>query len=223
MKSMRVFTVVSSLLLVAGFGLARVSAQQPQPRPQLKAPTVEVKSTIDNLMAAFEGESNAHAKYLAFAKKAEEEGYMPVASLFRAAARAEQIHANTHADLIKKLGGTPKAEIKPIDVKSTRENLQVAIEGESYERDVMYPAFMTKAKAERSVDAVKAFNFAMTAEGEHAKLYTQALTQLDSATWKSTEKKPFFVCKVCGYTVTKLDFEKCVSCFSPKEEYETIQ
>ena len=70
-------------------------------------PAVASAKTVENLQTAFDGESNANAKYLAFAKKADEEGYLMVASLFRAAARAEEIHKNNHADVIKKMGAEP--------------------------------------------------------------------------------------------------------------------
>lgn len=105
--------------------------------------------TLDNLQAAFNGESNARARYLAFAAKAGEEGYGPVASLFRAAARAEQIHAANHAEVIRALGAEPVAVIDVPEVKSTALNLEAAIAGETYERDVMYPAFLEQARQER--------------------------------------------------------------------------
>src|ERR1022692_820022 len=101
--------------------------------------------TIQNLLAAFEGESNAHAKYTAFAAKAEGDGLHGAASLFRAAARAEQIHATNHARVIKQLGGEAKCEIHPVEVKSTLENLKTALSGENYEIETMYPAFLAEA------------------------------------------------------------------------------
>lgn len=91
-------------------------------------------TTLENMQAAFNGESNAHARYLAFAAQADKEEYGEVASLFRAAARAEEIHASNHAEVIKGMGATPIARIDAPDVKSTRENLEAAIKGESYER-----------------------------------------------------------------------------------------
>lgn len=186
---------------------------------QEKTPVVE-KSTLENLTEAFQGESNAHARYMAFAKKAEEEGYMPVASLFRAAGRAEEIHAASHAKVVTALGGKAEPKLEKIEVKSTKENLEAAIKGESYERDTMYPGFVKKAKADKNADAIRTLNFALTAEGEHARLFTEAKDNLDA--WKGAQKKTFFVCKVCGYTVRTLDFSKCFSCFSPKEEYEEV-
>lgn len=175
--------------------------------------------TLDNLETAFNGESNAHAKYLAFAEKAQAEGYGPVASLFRAAARAEEIHAANHAEVIKKMGGTPTAKVETPEVKTTKENLEAAIKGESYERDVMYPDFLKQARAERNKDAIQTFNYAKTAETEHARLYTEALSKLPTLKGAGVT---YFVCTVCGYTTTKLDFAKCPSCFSPKEKYEKV-
>jgi len=173
--------------------------------------------TLNNLQTAFNGESNAHARYVAFADKADKEGYGEVASLFRAAAKAEEIHAGNHATVIKKMGATPQAKIGTPEVKSTKENLEAAIKGESYERDTMYPEFLKQARAEGNKDAVKTFNQARTAEIEHAKLYTEALGRL--AQLKGTKSKEFAVCPVCGFTSAKVDFAKCPSCFTPKEKF----
>lgn len=177
-------------------------------------------TTLENLMAAFNGESNAHARYLAFARKADEEGYAPVASLFRAAAKAEEIHAATHGEVIKKMGGVPKADIAAPDVKSTRENLSAAIQGESYERDVMYPEFLKVARQDKNKDALRSFGYAKTAEAEHARIYTEALNNLGA--WKGTQKKDFHVCTVCGYTVTEITFDRCPSCYNPVDKYIVV-
>ena len=115
---------------------------------------------------------------------------------FRAAARAEEIHANNHAVVIKKLGGTPEAKIETPDVKTTKENLEAAIKGETYERDTMYPEFLKQARAVRNTDAIQTFNYAKTAEAEHAKLYTAALNNLDKS--KGAKAKTFYVCGVYG-------------------------
>ncbi len=82
--------------------------------------------TENYLQEAFAGESQANRKYLAFARKAEAEGYKQVAKLFRAAAEAETIHAHNH---LKELGG----------IKSTKDNLEAAISGETHEFKSMYP------------------------------------------------------------------------------------
>jgi len=181
-----------------------------------EAPKLTVGTTLENLQAAFNGESNAHARYLAFAKKADEEGYTPVARLFRAAAKAEEIHAGNHKKVIEAMGGTAEATIETPNVKTTKENLAAAIAGESYERDVMYVEFLKVAKADRNRDAARTLNLAKTAEAEHAKLYQDALDNLD--TWKG-DAKTFYVCTVCGYTTTDPSLEKCPSCFSPQEKF----
>jgi rubrerythrin len=174
--------------------------------------------TLENLMAAYNGESNAHAKYVAFATKADQEGYAGVASLFRAAAKAEETHATRHAEVIKKLGGTPKADVKAPEVKTTAENLKAAIDGESYERDKMYPEFIAEARATGNKEALRAFNFAISAEGEHAKLYSEAAGNLQ--TWK--QARTFLVCPECGKTVQTIDFGKCPVCYTPAEMFQKI-
>ncbi len=176
--------------------------------------------TLDNLQAAYNGESNAHAKYLVYAKQADKEGYPEVASLFRAAARAEEIHLTNHAVVIKKLGATPTAKIETPAPKTTKENLEDAVKGESYERDSMYPEFLKQAKADRNTDAIETFNLAKAAEAEHAKLYTAALNNLANSKGKAA--KAYLVCPKCGFTTSEANFAKCPSCFTPKEKFEKV-
>lgn len=178
----------------------------------------EQSTTLENLQAAFNGESNARAKYLVFAAKADEEGYAGVASLYRAAAKAEGIHAENHAEVLRQLGASPKAKIATVKVGSTRENLEAAIAGESYEWDVMYPGMLKRARADRNRAALRSFNFAMTVERDHAAFYRAALAGLDD--WKSP--RDFFVCTVCGETVDKINFKKCPVCFVKADQYITV-
>lgn len=178
--------------------------------------SVQPTQTLNNLQTAFEGESNAEARYLAFATKADGEGYRKVASLFRAAARAEGIHAKNHSDVIRRFGATPTADIKSPVVKSTKENLEEAIKGESYERDTMYPDFLKQARVDGDKEALRTFNLARNAEIEHAKLYGEASNNLEA--WK-IEKQTFYVCPVCGFTTTNLNFEKCPSSYTPRERF----
>jgi rubrerythrin len=174
--------------------------------------------TLVNLQAAYHGESNAHARYLAFAIKADADGYARAASLFRAAAHAEQIHAANHAAVIRRLGATPECRIEAPVVKSTAENLKTAIAGETYERDTMYPEFIQAAQQENNLPAVRTFNFALEAETEHARLFSGALENLEQMKVRTT----FYVCAVCGYTVEKLEFDRCPVCHHPKEKFEVI-
>ncbi len=210
MWNAQVRLICSSLALAVGLG-GSASADVTKPGTGTKS--------LQNLQAAYEGESNAQARYLAFAKKADEEGHGTVAQLFRAAARAEQIHAANHATVIRGLNAIPKADVKAPEVKSTPENLKAAVAGETYERDTMYPDFIKQARLENNRAALQTFTYAKTAEAEHAALYGDALKNLDS--WKGA-KKTFYVCTVCGYTTTNLNFEKCISCFNPKEKYVVV-
>jgi len=179
------------------------------------------KSTLENLQAAFAGESNAKAKYEAFAAKADEESYHSVAALFRAAALSEGIHAKKHAAVITKLGSEPKAAVGKPEVKSTKENLQAALAGESYEQETMYPGFIKQAQGEKNSAAVRTFRGAMQAEIEHAKLYKQALDELDA--WKAAGKA-FMVCNVCGYTAAlNPALKKCPVCSAPQTKFATVR
>ncbi|HEY9659348.1 MAG TPA: rubrerythrin family protein, partial [Allocoleopsis sp.] len=175
--------------------------------------------TLKNLQAAYNGESNAHVMYLAFADKADQEGYKEVASLFRAAAKAEQIHRDNHAHVIQTMGATPQNTITTPEVGTTAENLDKAIKGESYERDSMYPKFIAEAKAENNQAALQTLNYALTAEAQHAKLYTEAKNDLSG--WRA-ETHPFYVCTSSGETVaSESETSSCPSVTSGKT-YESV-
>lgn len=182
------------------------------------APSTISAVTMSNLQAAFNGESNAHARYLTFAQQADEEGYAGAASLFRAAARAEEIHAGNHAAVIKSFGGVPKATLEDPVVKTTRENLAAAIRGETYERDEMYPQFIRQAEAEANTEALRTLTFARAAEAEHAKLYAETLQNLEAM----TESRVFYVCPVCGFTTADADVDFCPTDGTPKERFEQV-
>lgn len=174
--------------------------------------------TIKNLNAAYQGESNAANRYQKFAEAADKEGFPQVAKLFRAASAAEAIHRDTHKQAIKKLGGKVETfQIDEVVVKSTADNLREAIKGESYERDSMYPEFLATAKAEDARVAIRSFQFAVEAETEHAKLYQAALDNLGK-----NPVEDYYVCDVCGMTLTKLPDKKCPSCRKGVENYKKI-
>jgi len=157
-----------------------------------------------NLKEAFAGESQANRRYLAFAKKAEEEGYKQVAKLFRAAAEAETVHAHSH---LRVLGG----------VKSTKENIQEAITGETHEFKQMYPEFLAKAKAEAIKPAEMSFDYANQVEKIHAALYEKALANLGK-----NEAVDYYVCPVCGNTVEGKAPDKCPICNVPGSKFVKV-
>ncbi len=152
--------------------------------------------TSENLMAAFAGESQANRKYTAYARKAEADGYRNAAKLFRAAADAETLHALKEFELAGK-------------IHSTADNLKDAVAGETYEYKTMYPEFIKDAQAEDNKAASIAFNFAMQAEEVHAKLYSEALENLDE-----TEEVFYYLCPVCG-NIERAVPDKCPICGVP--------
>jgi rubrerythrin len=164
--------------------------------------------TIDNLKAAFAGESQASRRYLAFAKKADEEGYPQIAKLFRAAAAAETIHAHNHLRLF--------------GLGSTAENLKTAISGENYEVQSMYPEFISAAEQEMEKKALTSFRWAMEVEKVHAGLYSAALAGLEDQAAK-TAGADYYVCPFCGYTHEGTPPEKCPVCGTPGKKFERIQ
>ncbi|EFK11851.1 rubredoxin [delta proteobacterium NaphS2] len=154
-----------------------------------------MSKTEDNLWEAFAGESQANRKYLAFAKKADNEGYPQAAKLFRAAAEAETVHAHAH---LRTLNG----------VKSTAENLQSAIDGETHEFKEMYPAMIAEAQEEGHKAAERSFSFANDVEKIHAGLYKKALDSLENP----KDVDCYYVCSVCGYTCENEAPDKCPVC-----------
>lgn len=163
-----------------------------------------MSKTDRNLQDAFAGESQANRKYLAFAKKAELEGYGQVAKLFRAAAEAETIHAHNH---LKELGG----------IKSTKDNLLAAISGETYEFQKMYPQMITDATDETAKNALRSFTLANEVEKIHAALYQKALDNLGK-----NVAADYYVCQVCGYTAEGEAPDDCPVCKAKKQAFKKV-
>jgi rubrerythrin len=191
-------------------------------------PTIpaENATTISNLLAAFEGESNANAKYVAFAAKADVDGWHGAASLFRAAAQAEQIHAANHSRVIRQLGGEACCEIDQVDVKITLENLKTALAGEQFEIDSMYPEFIKEADGHENTAAIRTFTWAREAEKTHARLYTEAIALIDAGkkdAWASAPRD-FYVCAACGYTSeSPEEHERCPACNLSWDKFEVFR
>jgi rubrerythrin len=163
-----------------------------------------MSKTIDNLKQAFAGESQANRKYLAFAKKADAEGYPQAARLFRAAAEAETVHAHAHLAAMKGIG-------------TTNENLQAAVDGETYEFTKMYPDMLKQARKEGNDEAAMSFDNANRVEEIHADLYKKVLQNLGKE-----PKVAYYVCQVCGNTVENSAPDSCPVCGSPKSKFKRI-
>jgi rubrerythrin len=188
---------------------------------------LEKTATVANLLAAYEGESNAHIKYVVFAAKADAEGWHGAASLFRAAARAEEIHATNHSRVLKQLGVEAKHQIYPAQVKSTLENLKAALAGEQYEIDTMYPGFIAEATESDIPIAKRSFTWAMEAEKTHARLYAESIELVEKEEMKDSwaaSACDFYICAACGYTTrTPEEQERCPVCNLAFEKFEVIR
>ena len=163
-----------------------------------------MSKTEKNLMDAFAGESQANRKYLAYAAKAEKEGFTQVAKLFRAAAHAETIHAHAHLRLAGKIHGT-------------LENLQDAISGETYEFTTMYPDMIKDAEEEGCAAAASYMKWVNTVEEVHANLYRKALDAKGEV-----ESVDYYVCTVCGYTHEGPYDDKCPVCNASAKAFEKL-
>lgn len=188
-----------------------------QGKNELQKPIAEAKevsaedaatATLQNLQAAFKGETTASAKYAAYSKKAEEEGFHEIAMLYHAASVAENIHANNHK-VVLEVAGQAIPEITPeFTVNSTKENLKDAIEGESYESNKMYPEFMITAKAAKNELASVSLNYAYRTELKHLEMYKGALAALESNNVKSLPTV-YFICPTCGNTYQSTTPKRC--------------
>lgn len=165
-------------------------------------------SSMDNLKAAFAGESQANRRYLAFAQKADAEGLKQIAKLFRAAAEAETVHALAH---FRAQGG----------VKDTAANLEAAAEGERFEFQEMYPPFLAEAQKEGHKAAAASFKNALAVEEVHNALYKQALASIKQG--KDLSATAIYVCGVCGNTVTGAAPDKCSVCGVDKARFSEVK
>ncbi len=178
--------------------------------------------TIKNLKDALTGETTASAKYLAYSKKAKEEGYNKIALLFEAASKAEQIHANNHRAVLNQLD-IKLDKIEPrFEVKSTKENLEDAIKGESYEISTMYPGFIKTAQDGNVNLALISFNYAYQTEKKHKAMYENALEKLNNKQ-ENTLSSLYMVCTTCGNTYDGRAPERCGISMTPRDRFITIQ
>ena len=166
------------------------------------------KMTEENLRAAFAGESQAHMRYLAFAKKAEDEGFANIARLFRAVSFAEQVHATGH---FRTLG----------DLNDTGENLDAAITGETFEVEEMYPAYDAVAKLQEEKGAQRSIHYAVEAEKIHAAMYQKAKQAVDGG--QDLDLDTVQICPVCGYTTEGEAPDRCPVCNTPKDKFVAFE
>jgi rubrerythrin len=156
---------------------------------------------IENMQSAYKGEKTATAKYEAFSKKAEEEGFHNIALLYSAVSAAENIHATNHKAVIEDAGALVAIITPEYKVKSTKENLSDDINGEAYEAKTMYPDFLKTAETADNQIAFLSLTYAMKTELKHKFFFEQVLGDINSNTLNSLPAK-YFVCPACGNTYT---------------------
>lgn len=210
-----VAAVVALLMCLGAAGAGGDPGKAPKPAPAESTWTQthdapEVRDTPANLQAMFGGEMNARETYLAYAKQAEAERFPAIGRIFRALARAESVHARRTVQAIALTGQPARAVMERIDLGMTADNLERAISGERYEAEVLYPAWLERARAERQPMAVRALTLALATERQHVQLLERGLEHLEERPAAAV----IYVCPGCGRTTEILDTRKCPGCYT---------
>ena len=216
MKTSYKLLLLASVAMISFTGCEKKENKESQETTQ----TEEVKEvTADNLKNAITGELTASAKYAAFSEKAKEEGFAHIATLYDAVSKAEAIHAENHQKVLAELGVTMDPVNPTFEVKTTAENLQASIDGETEEFTNMYPAYIEAANNEGQNKAARTFTWANDTEKKHAELFTSALATLNADGGKAIPAE-YYVCPVCGNTWTGANvLDACDFCGTAKDNY----
>lgn len=187
---------------------------------------IEISATSENLLAAFEYEINTRSQYDVYAARVHTEGlYRGVVSLFRAVARAEEIHAANHVLALKKSGGTIKCEFKSFPAGTTLEQLKIALDCERHEIETLYPKFLEDAEADKNAQAIRTFRYALQAEKSHVQLFSRAIELVESSPtdpWIANAHS-FYVCPGCGFVSETRDRnQECPVCAGLQRWFEKI-
>lgn len=178
--------------------------------------------TEQNLLNAFGGESMAHMRYLHFAVMAKKEGFDNVSRLFEAIAHAEYVHAGDHyRELTHLNGGFVANSMGAFGPGDTAKNLDLGIAGESFEITEMYPVYIETAKFQGEKGAIQTFEWALTTEKEHKKLYEKAKKSVERK--KDVEIGPIQVCGICGYTLEGEIPDKCPICGAKRDKFKSFE
>jgi rubrerythrin len=162
------------------------------------------KLTENSLRAALAGESQAHLKYKFYAEQAKKENLPNIARLFEAASMSEQVHAGNYLKVLNEEG-------------KTAENLDRALQGETFEVEDMYPAYIAVAKEQGENKAVMFFQAALATEKVHAGLYSRAKEAAQQG--KDVELSEIYICPVCGFAMEGEAPERCPICGTPKDKF----
>jgi rubrerythrin len=207
--------------IILGLTLSACQSKKIELPPTTKSHIEAEMATIDNMQAAYKGEKTATAKYEAFAKKAEEEGFHNIALLYNAVSAAENIHAINHKAVIEDAGASVPTIVPEYVVKTTKENLNEDINGEAYAAKTMYPSFLKTAEEANNQIAFLSLTYAMKTEQKHKFFFEQALGDINSNTLNSLPYR-YFVCPACGNTYTTAP-KHCDFSLTDKEKFITFE
>ena len=186
---------------------------------------VEDLAVIRNLETAFEEETRTTGAYKVYATRADEEGLYGIASLFRAIARAEQIHASNHARVLRHMGGSTVFEAALPRVENTFENLRSVLVDQKFEVDYLYPTFLLNAVPLFDSTAIRTFHWALEADKSHVLLCSDAMAEVmagDKSSW-AYSPHDYSVCALCGYAVRNPGGENCPGCNYLWEKFESVR
>ncbi|HEY2472078.1 MAG TPA: ferritin family protein [Terracidiphilus sp.] len=185
---------------------------------------IEDVAVIRNLETALEEEMKNCAAYKAYAVSADDEGLHGLASLFRATALAEQIHASNHARVLRHMGGSTLVDVPRPRVESAINNLRAALVDQRFEVDYLYPTFLTTAVSLFDSTAVRSFHWALEADKSHARLHSEVITRVNGSGDSGWVLEPhdFHVCGLCGYAAERTEAENCPACNYLSEKFERV-
>lgn len=190
-----------------------------------------VKQTLENLIKAFIGESQARNRYTFYAKIARKEGFEQIAEIFLVTAENEKEHAKRlfeHIIELKKKSKEKPDEITvetaaPIVYGKTAKNLRAAITGEHYEYSEMYPQFARVAAKEKLPHIARRLRAIAIAEKRHEERYKKLLKEVEAGTVFKKKKPVWWVCRECGYvSYGKQPPTVCPSCDHEQSFYQVM-
>ena len=179
--------------------------------------------TQQHMINAFGGESMANMRYRHFAVKAEKDNFPNVARLFNAIAHAEFIHAGDHYRELRHLDeGIVANSMGAFGPGDTSQNLGLAIAGETFEIEEMYPVYMTVAEFQGEKQAYRSFQWSYETEKKHKALFEKAKAAVDQD--QDVTLAAIQVCEVCGYTLEgDAPEDDCPVCRAKKEKFTSFE
>ncbi len=216
-----ILTAVTAVIMLSPFTGNSSNAEKTTTEDKVSATANASELNYENMKEAFKGETTASAKYAAYSKKAEEEGYHEIAMLFKAASTSEKVHAGNHKAVLKQGNQQAPSFTPEFTVKSTKENLKDAIAGETYEITTMYPEFIVNANKAGNQFSLMSLNYAYKTEQKHKPMYEKALAALESNNVKSLPVV-FYVCPTCGNTYDSEAPARCGISMTSSEKFIKI-